>query len=93
MQVQDVYVPIVLSVLFGVMVILGTIATVLLLMRRLRSGGTFLALLWFWTVIYMIVGPGMHFTLAASKCFAVEISAIARSMFQLGLRLNNTSCF
>lgn len=58
LQVQNIYVPIVLSVLFGVMVILGLAATVLLLLRRLRSGGTFLALLWFWTVIYMIAGPG-----------------------------------
>ena len=58
LQVQNIYVPIVLTVLFGVMVILGLAATVLLLMRRLRSGGTFLALLWFWTVIYMIAGPG-----------------------------------
>jgi hypothetical protein len=61
LQVQNIYVPIVLSVLFGVMVILGLAATVL---RRLRSGGTFLALLWFWTVIYMIAGPGGSFSYA-----------------------------
>jgi hypothetical protein len=60
MQVQNIYVPIVLSVLFGVMVILGIAATVLLLLRRVRVGGTFLALLWFWTVIYMIAGPGVQ---------------------------------
>ena len=64
LQVQNIYVPIVLSVLFGVMVVLGLAATVLLLMRRLRSGGTFLALLWFWTVIYMIAGPGSYYSYA-----------------------------
>lgn len=58
LQIQNIYVPIVLSVLFGILVILALAATALLLVRRVRAGGTFLALLWFWTIIYMIVGPG-----------------------------------
>ena len=53
------YAPLVLGILFGVLVVLALAATVLLLFRRVRTGGTFLALLWFWTVIYMIVGPGV----------------------------------
>ena len=58
LQVQNKWVPLFLGLMFGVLALLAILATVLLVLHRVRAGSTFLFLLWLWTALWFFTGPG-----------------------------------
>ena len=64
LQVQNTYLPVVLGVEYGLLVVLAILATFLLVLERPRTGGFFLLLYWIWLVPVMFTGPGARLMLA-----------------------------
>lgn len=57
-QVQNIWVPLFLGIMFGVLALVAMVTTVLLILRHVRSGSAFLFLLWIWTALWFFTGPG-----------------------------------
>lgn len=58
LQAQKVIIPAILGTMFGMLVLLAVLATLLVAFCHLRSGGFFLVLFWIWVLVICIIGPG-----------------------------------
>ena len=58
LQVQNVIIPAILGVMFGMLILLAILATSLVVFQHIRSGGFFLLLYFIWVGVILFLGPG-----------------------------------